>query len=227
MGLLGFGAVFWLGYRRSDYRNFRIESARVNPARLAIESTAAGTARATCALCFALWRSVAHLPHQVRPPRVAFGRMVAFSRAGVAGNPGRLPSIAGRRSPRCRIANSAHSFALRQISANPLLDRVVRFLCGICRALRQEVIFRGFIQPLLSRDLGVAAGILVTAAVFGLLHGPEYSGTWQYVVLIAFAGACFGWVRFRGRSVIPAALMHAGFNAVFFFAAVAQTSIQK
>ena len=91
----------------------------------------------------------------------------------------------------------------------------------------EEVIFRGFIQPLLSRDLGVAAGILVTAAVFGLLHGPEYSGTWQYVVLIAFAGACFGWVRFRGRSVIPAALMHAGFNAVFFFAAVAQTSIQK
>ena len=132
-----------------------------------------------------------------------------------------------RRSPRCRIANSAHSFALRQISANPLLDRVVRFLCGICRALR-----RGGNLPRLHStsslaDLGVAAGILVTAAVFGLLHGPEYSGTWQYVVLIAFAGACFGWVRFRGRSVIPAALMHAGFNAVFFFAAVAQTSIQK
>lgn len=92
--------------------------------------------------------------------------------------------------------------------------------------LAEEVIFRGFLQPLLSRDLGIAAGILITAAVFGLLHGPEYSGSWQYVVLVAFAGACFGWVRFRGRSLIPAALMHAGFNAVFFVAAIAQ-SFQK
>lgn len=93
--------------------------------------------------------------------------------------------------------------------------------------LAEEVIFRGFVQPLLSRDLGIPAGISITALAFGLLHGPEYSGAWQYVVLIAFAGACFGWVRFHGRSIIPAAMMHAGFNAVFFVAAIAQSSIPK
>jgi uncharacterized protein len=93
--------------------------------------------------------------------------------------------------------------------------------------LAEEVIFRGFLQPLLSRDLGIAAGISITALVFGLLHGPEYSGAWQYILLIAFAGACFGWVRFRAQSIIPAALMHAGFNAVFFFAAIAQSSLKK
>ena len=93
--------------------------------------------------------------------------------------------------------------------------------------LFEEIVFRGFIQPLLSRDLGDVAGILITAAVFGLLHAPEYSGSWQYVILIAFAGACFGYARFWGRSLVPAVMMHASFNAVFFCAAVFGTQYHK
>ena len=81
----------------------------------------------------------------------------------------------------------------------------------------EEVIFRGFIQPLLSRSLGITAGILLTALVFGALHLPEYSDVWQYMVLITVVGFCLGWVRAIGQSLIPAAVMHAGFNAVFFF----------
>ena len=84
----------------------------------------------------------------------------------------------------------------------------------------EEIVFRGFLQPLLARDLGMIAGVLITAVCFGLLHGPEYSGSWQYVVLISLAGACFGFVRAAGRSVIPAVIMHAGFNAVFFLSVV-------
>jgi hypothetical protein len=91
----------------------------------------------------------------------------------------------------------------------------------------EEVVFRGFIQPLLTRDLGSIAGILMTAGAFGLLHGPEYSGSWQYVVLITFAGACFGVIRYWSGSLTPAILMHAGFNAVFFVAALAQTQAKK
>lgn len=93
--------------------------------------------------------------------------------------------------------------------------------------LFEEIVFRGFIQPLLSRDLGNAAGILITAAVFGLLHAPEYSGSWQYVILIGFAGACFGYARFWGRSLIPAIIMHSGFNTVFFVAALVGTQYHK
>jgi membrane protease YdiL (CAAX protease family) len=91
----------------------------------------------------------------------------------------------------------------------------------------EEIVFRGFIQPLLSRDLGPIAGILITAVAFGLLHGPEYSGAWQFVVLVTAAGACFGWVRAWTRSLIPAIVMHAGFNAVFFIAALTQNYSQK
>jgi membrane protease YdiL (CAAX protease family) len=91
----------------------------------------------------------------------------------------------------------------------------------------EEIVFRGFIQPLLSRDLGNVAGILLTAGLFGLLHGPEYSGAWQFVVLITAAGACFGWVRAWTGWLIPAVVMHAGSNAVFFVAALTQNNIQK
>jgi membrane protease YdiL (CAAX protease family) len=76
--------------------------------------------------------------------------------------------------------------------------------------------------------LGAPTGIAITAAVFGLLHGPEYSYAWQYVILIGVAGACFGWVRYRAGSVIPAVLMHGGFNAVFFVSSVfVQTQVHK
>jgi membrane protease YdiL (CAAX protease family) len=92
----------------------------------------------------------------------------------------------------------------------------------------EETIFRGFLQPPLTRDLGAPAGIAITAAVFGLLHGPEYSGAWQYVILVGLAGACFGWVRYRSGSVIPAVLMHGGFNAVFFVSSIfVQSQIHK
>lgn len=91
----------------------------------------------------------------------------------------------------------------------------------------EEVVFRGFIQPLLSRDLGQAGGVLLTGAAFGLLHGPEYSGSWHYVLLITFVGVCLGTLRSWSRSLIPAVYMHAGFNAVFFVAAIAQSHIKK
>jgi membrane protease YdiL (CAAX protease family) len=93
--------------------------------------------------------------------------------------------------------------------------------------LFEEIVFRGFIQPLFARDLGTVAGVLLAAGLFGLLHGPEYSGAWQFVVLITAAGACFGWVRARTGSLVPAIIMHAGFNSVFFVAALAQNHIQK
>jgi len=87
--------------------------------------------------------------------------------------------------------------------------------------LCEELIFRGFLQPLFARSLGAAA-IPVTAALFAIPHGPQYAWSWQHVVLITLAGAAFGWVRFRTGSTLAAAVMHAGYNFVFFVALVAR-----
>jgi membrane protease YdiL (CAAX protease family) len=78
----------------------------------------------------------------------------------------------------------------------------------------EELFFRGFLQPLLSRTFGVLAGILITAALFGSLHLFQYSLAWQYALVIFLAGVAFGWARARTGSVIPGTLMHCCFNSV-------------
>lgn len=88
--------------------------------------------------------------------------------------------------------------------------------------LFEELFFRGFLQPLVSRSLGTAAGILITAAFFGLLHAPEYAWAWQYAFAVAVAGAVFGWIRARSGSIIPSTVMHSCYNAVFVVAVVFQ-----
>lgn len=84
----------------------------------------------------------------------------------------------------------------------------------------EELFFRGFIQPLLTRSLGVIAGVLLTAAVFGSLHAPEYSFAWQYAVAVSLVGVVLGWVRVRSNSIIPCTVMHGAYNSVFVVALV-------
>ena len=80
----------------------------------------------------------------------------------------------------------------------------------------EEIVFRGFLQPLLVRSLGAAPGILVAAVAFGLMHLQEYGYSWRHGLLISLAGAGFGWMRYRTGSTKAAALMHATYNFVFF-----------
>ncbi len=96
----------------------------------------------------------------------------------------------------------------------PLSFAVVGVLAIVAAPLFEELFFRGFLQPLLSRTFGVVAGILVTAVLFGSLHAPEYEWAWQYAAAVAVAGAVFGWVRARSNSIIPSTVMHGCFNAV-------------
>jgi membrane protease YdiL (CAAX protease family) len=82
----------------------------------------------------------------------------------------------------------------------------------------EELFFRGFMQPLLSRTLGVPAGVLVTSVFFGWLHASEYSQVWQYVAAVSVVGIVLGSVRARTNSIIPGIVMHGCFNAVSIMA---------
>jgi len=80
----------------------------------------------------------------------------------------------------------------------------------------EELLFRGFLQPLMSRTLRVAAGIAGTAVLFGMLHFREYGNSWRHVLLISISGVVFGWVRHSTGSTKAAAGMHACFNGFQF-----------
>jgi uncharacterized protein len=82
--------------------------------------------------------------------------------------------------------------------------------------LCEEVFFRGFLQPLVVRSLGMIPGIVVAALPFALLHGPQYGWSWRHVLLVTVAGAAFGWVRHRTGSTLAATVMHATYNLTFF-----------
>jgi membrane protease YdiL (CAAX protease family) len=101
-------------------------------------------------------------------------------------------------------------------------DRMAMILVGIFGVtlgpLAEELIFRGFLQPLLVRSMGVVAGIVVAAVPFGLLHFSEYGNSWRHAVLISGAGAAFGWMRQRTGSTKASTLMHSAYNILFFAA---------
>jgi uncharacterized protein len=84
--------------------------------------------------------------------------------------------------------------------------------------LVEELVFRGFLQPLLARDLGPAAAIVAANIPFGILHYAEYGNSWRHVVVIALAGIAFGSMRQATGSTRASALMHAAYNGLFFYA---------
>ena len=107
-----------------------------------------------------------------------------------------------------------------------LSDRTSMVLVGILGTTIapacEEILFRGFLQPLLVRSVGPAGGILMAAVPFGLLHLQEYGYSWRHALLITGAGAAFGWMRQYTGSTRAAAVMHAAYNGLFFLLLVLQ-----
>jgi hypothetical protein len=82
--------------------------------------------------------------------------------------------------------------------------------------LAEELAFRGFLQPLLVRNLGAIGGIALASALFGGLHFSEYGSSWRSALLVAVAGAAFGCMRHYTGSTAASTIMHASFNGLQF-----------
>lgn len=82
--------------------------------------------------------------------------------------------------------------------------------------LAEELGFRGFLLPLMMRSFGVAGGVLICSGTFVALHGPQYSWSWQHLVLLFMASVVFCLVRIRTGSTAASTLVHATYNLTFF-----------
>lgn len=89
----------------------------------------------------------------------------------------------------------------------------------------EELVFRGFLFPLLARSLGPWPGILLAATPFALVHGSQYHWSWQHLTVVGLAGAVFGLVRYKTGSTAAATLAHTGYNATLFVGFLVQKSL--
>lgn len=111
---------------------------------------------------------------------------------------------------------------LEQLLQDPSSVALMGIFAITLGPLCEELAFRGFLLPLLTRPLGAAAGVMATAAPFAVLHGSEYAWGWQQIVIVFLAGSAFGWMRYRSGSTAAATIMHSAYNLVFFVGLLAQ-----
>ena len=78
--------------------------------------------------------------------------------------------------------------------------------------LMEELFFRGFLYPVLARRLGVGAGVILTAACFGLIHAPQLGRAWGPVLVVFMVGLALTIARAVTKSVAPGFLMHVAYN---------------
>jgi membrane protease YdiL (CAAX protease family) len=95
-----------------------------------------------------------------------------------------------------RTAGEATLLSIVSVTAAPLME---------------ELFFRGFLYPVLARRLGTGVGVLITAALFGLLHGAQLGYSWA-VLIIFLVGLALTIVRAVTNSVAASFLTHVGYN---------------
>jgi membrane protease YdiL (CAAX protease family) len=88
----------------------------------------------------------------------------------------------------------------------------------------EEMVFRGFLQPLFERNMPAAIAILLAAIPFALLHGPGFGWAWQSMLVVGIAGLVMGFVRHQAGSTAAAALVHIGYNSTLFAGFLLQRS---
>ncbi len=115
--------------------------------------------------------------------------------------------------------------AFLRAPANPTVQNLITdrasmiavvIFASLAGPIFEEIVFRGFVQPLLARSLGAALAIVLTDIPFALLHGPGFQWAWQSIGLIGIAGLILGYVRYRTGSTVASALVHVGYNSTFF-----------
>lgn len=74
--------------------------------------------------------------------------------------------------------------------------------------LAEEVVFRGYLYGVAKRALGVTKALLLTSALFGLIHGLDYA------LPLAFLGLFFGWLRECSGGLVAPIAAHVLHNAL-------------
>jgi membrane protease YdiL (CAAX protease family) len=82
--------------------------------------------------------------------------------------------------------------------------------------LVEELFFRGFLYPALSRWTGVVLAVVFTGAAFSMLHGSQLAFAWAPLLVLFTVGAVLTAVRAARKSVAVCVLIHMAYNLTLF-----------
>jgi membrane protease YdiL (CAAX protease family) len=159
-----------------------------------------------------LFESLAWVPHPFRPLHLVIVGMALAFVVVVLGSVLGLPNV---QTPFDRLLNDPASriaIALFGVSLGPVVE---------------ELLFRGFLQPVLADALGVFPGILATSALFGAMHLMQNAFIWQSGVLITLVGFVLGTVRHVSGSTRASTIVHVAYNSLPFLALMVSSAQQN
>lgn len=107
---------------------------------------------------------------------------------------------------------------LRQILSDPVARPMLIAFGITIGPLVEEMLFRGLLLPVAVRSIGTAGALALTSVPFALIHGPQYSWSWQHIVLLVFVSVAFGVIRLRSGSTMASTLTHGAYNLMMFAA---------
>jgi membrane protease YdiL (CAAX protease family) len=86
-------------------------------------------------------------------------------------------------------------------------------IAGFFLAAWEEFVLRGYLLRQLSIGINPAAAVVITAALFGLMHSGNPGANWQGLVYTALGGMLMGWMVIRTGSLWLMIGYHFGWNA--------------
>nr|XP_051200368.1 uncharacterized protein LOC127313924 [Lolium perenne] len=97
------------------------------------------------------------------------------------------------------------------VARDPVAMALYAVVVTVCAPIWEEIVFRGFLLPSLTRYMPLPMSILVSAAAFALAHFNV-----QRVLPLIFLGVVMGGVFARSRNLLASMVLHSLWNGFVF-----------
>lgn len=108
------------------------------------------------------------------------------------------------------------SLPIQAFFENRLSAILLMIMAVVFAPVFEETLFRGYLYPVLARSWGVIPGVVITGALFGLMHSMQLWGGWVQIALLVCVGIIFTYVRAVTKTVVASYLLHVSYNSSIF-----------